>query len=133
MTRLLFRRDMRFHMPHSCSFGRMDTHKKSPEGLYQLVGTVFHHLLLSAFFSFATETDIALPSISLLLRPWIASLASLSSAISTNPKPRLRPDSLSVITLAEETVPYFPNNSLKFSSVVWKLKFETYMFIKQKF
>src|SRR6476661_3897761 len=76
-------------------------------------------LLLPLFsLSLATVTDIGLPSISLLSRFFMASFASLEDSISTNPKPRLRPVSRSVITFAEDTVPYCVNNFLRSSSVV---------------
>src|ERR1700712_2524744 len=75
--------------------------------------------------SFATETDIARPSTSLLLRPNIASFPSSSEAISTKPKPRERPLSLSIITLAELTVPNCAKSSFNSTSLVLKLKFET--------
>src|ERR1700680_3544833 len=74
-------------------------------------------LLLSSL-SRATVTEIALPSISLLLRPVIAALPSSSDGISTNPKPRDLPVSLSIIILADATWPYWPNIVFKSSSLV---------------
>src|SRR5688572_9686577 len=64
----------------------------------------YYHLLLSDL-GFATETDMALPPTSLLFKPAIAFLASSSESISTKPKPRLRPVSRSLITLADDTEP----------------------------
>ena len=68
--------------------------------------------------SFATETEIALPSISLLFKFFMASLPSSSEEISTKPNPRYLPVALSVITFAEVTSPYLPNMDLWSSSVV---------------
>src|SRR5206468_7934771 len=53
----------------------------------------------------ATSTLIRRPSSSVLFRRATASLASSVVAISTNPKPRDRPVSRSVTTLADSTVP----------------------------
>src|SRR5579862_4059416 len=75
-------------------------------------------LLPRSSFSLATETLSDLPSISFPSIPCIACLAADSSGISTNPKPRERPVSLSVITFAEDTSPNSLNKFLKSSSVV---------------
>ena len=66
----------------------------------------------------------------LLSNPLIAALASASESISTKPNPLLCPDNLSVITFADETDPNAANSSFNTSSVVLKLRFDTYMFIK---
>jgi hypothetical protein len=78
-----------------------------------------YHLLLSDLgaFSLATETDMGLPSISLLLSPLMASFASASESISTNANRGCVLFSLSVITFAEDTVPNSWNNFFKLSSV----------------
>jgi hypothetical protein len=57
-----------------------------------------------------------LPRIEALSRVSIACRASVSSGISTNPKPLLLPVSLSITILAKFTVPYNSNISFRSTS-----------------
>src|SRR5207245_5881189 len=60
---------------------------------------------------FATSTLISRPSSSVPFSRRTASLASSEAVISSNPKPRDRPESRSVTTLAESTPPPAPTPS----------------------
>src|SRR4051812_40329873 len=55
--------------------------------------------------------------------------SSAPSAISTNPNPRDRPVSRSVITWARVTVPYWPNAVSKSAAVVLNGRLPTYRFL----
>jgi hypothetical protein len=76
-----------------------------------------------------------LASLTVRVRPWksapfvpaIASSPPLD--ISTNPNPRLRPVSRSVMTWALVTVPNWPNTWASSSLVVWKAMLPTYSFL----
>src|SRR5262245_57450424 len=58
--------------------------------------------------------------------------SSAPSLISTNPNPRLRPVSRSVMTCALVTVPYWPNSSRRSSEVVVKARLPTYNFLPKR-
>jgi hypothetical protein len=66
----------------------------------------------------ASDTAIALPSRFWPLSLAIAFLASSSDPISTNPKPFDLPVILSLITLADTTVPAWAKNAERLASVV---------------
>ena len=69
---------------------------------YSDIPSIF--LYYSAF-GRAKDTEIVRPSIMVPSRASMAAVAPASSAYSTNPNPRLRPVSRSVITRAETTDP----------------------------
>src|SRR5579859_3086831 len=77
----------------------------------------------------ALDTDIALPSRSFPFNSFIASSPALSD-ISTKANPLNLPISLSIITFAEVTSPNLSKRDFNTSSVTWKLRLDTYMFIK---
>lgn len=82
-------------------------------------------------FSLALETDIVLPSACVPSSSRIA-FSAASSAISTKAKPLDLPVSLSEITFAEVTSPYWANIDRNSSLVTWKPRFDTYMFMINK-
>src|ERR1700761_1677731 len=79
----------------------------------------------------ALETEMVLPSALVPSSSFIA-FSAASSAISTKANPLDLPVSLSEITFADFTSPYLLNIDLNSSSVTWKPRFDTYMFIIKK-
>src|SRR5262249_19172278 len=84
-----------------------------------------------------SRLPVGLPSLPVRVRPpssvpfsaWIALWASPPELISTNPKPRGRPVNLSVITLADSTVPCAANISCSWPSVTEYGRPPTYNFL----
>ena len=81
--------------------------------LLMIVTTIWLGFL--GFLGFAISTLITLPLNSFPLSSSIALAASSFATISTKPNPLLLPDSLSAITLADDTAPYWENKTFRSS------------------